>query len=521
MGERIKRGSGPVQLRLFAACLFTEVLLGITTIQFNGSLGAGPVVAAVSDYARDWATLAQAVFMVALALVARARPRAIRSSLVTLTALVLCIVGSALALAGVRLSSAGMLLSGICLIALAVSWATILQLVLAIRLPTRQLVVCFASAEIIAGPLGQFVSDCGFAASLACYVTCTMVALACAGVWTRGQFSEFAAADPASDVEVTSPRSVLPLTHDLFVYILAFRLAYGFGMRYEQADVTVLSGWFSCAFLAAIVVYAPVCRNGPRADVLFDAAFLLLQVGLVLVVLGDSGVAVPASVALTCGATVFSQLMSLSLCAIAARSTSNALPAILWGNALYYAGISVGALLGIVFTGSLAASPLASRLAVAAVLVAITMYTVNSMRDFGFDRTIEGVEQDRPRRLRVFEPSVLESPAAFADRGMRGGTASTRGVSRPQDCSADVLGASPERAPLDYAAAVSARCDELAAQLHLTEREKDVFCLLVRGGNAPRIEGELGITRNTLKYHVRHIYEKAGVHSQQELIDLL
>ena len=52
-------------------------------------------------------------------------------------------------------------------------------------------------------------------------------------------------------------------------------------------------------------------------------------------------------------------------------------------------------------------------------------------------------------------------------------------------------------------------------------READVFRLLARGNNTLRIQEELAITKNTLKYHVRHIYEKAGVHSQQELIDLL
>ena len=48
-----------------------------------------------------------------------------------------------------------------------------------------------------------------------------------------------------------------------------------------------------------------------------------------------------------------------------------------------------------------------------------------------------------------------------------------------------------------------------------------MFRLLARGNNTLRIQEELAITKNTLKYHARHIYEKTGVHSQQELIDLL
>ena len=45
--------------------------------------------------------------------------------------------------------------------------------------------------------------------------------------------------------------------------------------------------------------------------------------------------------------------------------------------------------------------------------------------------------------------------------------------------------------------------------------------LLARGRNVPFIEEELIISRNTIKTHVKHIYQKLDVHSQQELIDLV
>ena len=55
----------------------------------------------------------------------------------------------------------------------------------------------------------------------------------------------------------------------------------------------------------------------------------------------------------------------------------------------------------------------------------------------------------------------------------------------------------------------------------LTSREADVMTLLAHGNTATRIQAELGITYNTVKYHVKNVYAKLGVHSQQELIDLL
>lgn len=52
----------------------------------------------------------------------------------------------------------------------------------------------------------------------------------------------------------------------------------------------------------------------------------------------------------------------------------------------------------------------------------------------------------------------------------------------------------------------------------LTNRETDVLRLLARGRTSPFIQEELVLSRNTVKTHVRHIYTKLDVHSQQELI---
>ncbi len=48
-----------------------------------------------------------------------------------------------------------------------------------------------------------------------------------------------------------------------------------------------------------------------------------------------------------------------------------------------------------------------------------------------------------------------------------------------------------------------------------------MFELLARGRNGNYIKDALTISYNTVKTHVAHVYDKAGVHSQQELIDLV
>lgn len=45
--------------------------------------------------------------------------------------------------------------------------------------------------------------------------------------------------------------------------------------------------------------------------------------------------------------------------------------------------------------------------------------------------------------------------------------------------------------------------------------------MLARGRNGQYVMDHYVISRNTVKSHVKHIYAKLGVHSQQELIDLV
>ena len=48
-----------------------------------------------------------------------------------------------------------------------------------------------------------------------------------------------------------------------------------------------------------------------------------------------------------------------------------------------------------------------------------------------------------------------------------------------------------------------------------------MFFLLAKGRNRAYIREELVIGDETVKSHIKSIYRKADVHSQQELIDLL
>ena len=64
-------------------------------------------------------------------------------------------------------------------------------------------------------------------------------------------------------------------------------------------------------------------------------------------------------------------------------------------------------------------------------------------------------------------------------------------------------------------------CSKIVRAFQLSPRESEVFALLARGRNAEYIQGKLVISRHTAKSHIANIYQKLGVHSIQEMLDLI
>lgn len=93
----------------------------------------------------------------------------------------------------------------------------------------------------------------------------------------------------------------------------------------------------------------------------------------------------------------------------------------------------------------------------------------------------------------------------------------TRSTQQPsyQDDAAD-LAAETETIDAIFQKQASA----LQRRYGLTERETDVAALLLAGRSRPFIRDELTVSINTVSSHVRSIFSKCEVHSQQELIDL-
>jgi DNA-binding CsgD family transcriptional regulator len=60
-----------------------------------------------------------------------------------------------------------------------------------------------------------------------------------------------------------------------------------------------------------------------------------------------------------------------------------------------------------------------------------------------------------------------------------------------------------------------------AAAYHLTQSEARLTGLLASGRGLFEAAADLGVTRNTARTHMRHIYSKVGAHRQTDIIRLL
>lgn len=120
---------------------------------------------------------------------------------------------------------------------------------------------------------------------------------------------------------------------------------------------------------------------------------------------------------------------------------------------------------------------------------------------------------------------VGDAPAGVRDAAA-GGRPGVGDAAGARDAAADAAGnqgapAAPGTPADELEALLDRRIGEIAFAKHLSRRETDVFALVARGRSVPYVAETLVLSENTVRSHVRRIYNKLGVHSKQELLDLV
>lgn len=462
----------------FWACFLATLSIMSTGLFFRADAGAA--LAAVADSWRDWSTAASIACLLALWAVAVRRPALIRPRPLCACSAACVLAGHALTAASVPAASPVLAILGSCLDALGETWLMVAWLLACSTLDTRRMCLCLTGSALAAMALARWAPTPADVPPLVSGGADALLCLAALGVshaLDRGFFERLAACEAPASLQITRPGAVLPATHGVFLTIFAFSLAFGYAQRYE-AGLDIASSQAAPALAMALVLGCAAARKArPRADVLFGLSFVLVVAGFLLVLVDDAATGAAAGGLLMAGYLCFELLMWFVFCSVAARSTAEAVPVIAWGTAVSYAGILMGAQLGILTTSSPLAAVgggLASKLVVAAAVLAVVAYVALRGGARGFDAAIDGVEPDRPAQAQV----------RYIDR-------------------------------------LEERCRRAVEEYGLTQREAEMLEQLARGNNPAHIQEALSISRNTVKYHCKNIYDKLGVHSQQEVIDLL
>lgn len=224
------------------------------------------------------------------------------------------------------------------------------------------------------------------------------------------------------------------------------------------------------ALVAAIAIF---WKKDLNPDTLFQVSFLFVIAGFLLAAVPFEGKSSVVNTLLMSGVGCFDILIWFILISLGSRNSAGALSVFSWGLAMNSIGVVIGANFGR-FTNSYYGvdSPMVSLIAVTLAFLFI-VYVVVAMRRFSFKETIAAVVPER-ETVSHLEGTLLET-----------------------------------------------RTEQISERFGLTAREKEVFGLLARGRNGKFIQDELVVSYNTVKAHVKHIYTKLGIHTQQELIDLV
>lgn len=90
----------------------------------------------------------------------------------------------------------------------------------------------------------------------------------------------------------------------------------------------------------------------------------------------------------------------------------------------------------------------------------------------------------------------------------------------PARCRAEIISVRPVQKP-DAKALFRKACEGVAREYGLTVRETDVCVCLAKGKSTVSAAESLNLSNATVKSHANNIYRKLGIHTRDQLIDLV
>lgn len=288
--------------------------------------------------------------------------------------------------------------------------------------------------------------------------------------------SSLASRESLDVLELTNPLASLRPPNALFVCVALVSLTYGFSCTWGTPEFGALR--LTVVLLLLALLWLLLVRRDGQEDQLFSLAVFFIMAGLLAVPLEPQLGVYAANSLLFVGSNCFDILLWLLIYGLGRRNPVAMVPVFGAVNCLSELGFVAGRELGGAVLAMADERPGGGLVVALGLALFFFSFVWFAFKRFSFAEAIRGVEL--LERLEVGDGAQGEGMPSFAER-----------------------------------------LDGTARAAGLTPREAEVFGLLARGRNARYIMDVLGVTRNTAKAHIAHIYAKLGVHSHQELLSMV
>ena len=498
--DTTERVAAPATLRVCAA-LTLELLSSfiVNTMLF-------PNVALVMPVAREISTYSGAAFSIAVAVAAYVRPSLMRESVWSVACLASTVGAAILLYLGVLTNNTTLLLLGAPFGGLGSAWLAVL-----IRVGLANLGAARAMLAVPAGFVLEYAFRCGLMAlglpsSMGLATIAFVAALVASYLFIRHDaraiLESVHDSTAPNALNITSPSSYVSFSSLAFVSILLFNIACGFALG-GASSASSVAGALISFIPVTIALVVVVARGSISTDALYRGSMLLVFAGLLTAPPLLFGGADPFNMQahgtlLSAGSDLFNVLMYCFIAAVGARNKLGAVSVSASFLATQWLGIGIGAPVAQFVNEISTSNATVAAWITMAITFAFVAYNYVGMRNYSFAETIEGITPAHTESL-MKNASGEEAAAQLAEEAEP-----AEGLQQKSDDTA-----------------FETACAAVAEKHRLTARETEVFKLLARGRTSPVIQEKLVLSHNTVKTHVRHIYAKLDVHSQQELINMV
>ena len=309
-----------------------------------------------------------------------------------------------------------------------------------------------------------------------------LLGMACTGVVgvlsyvARDPVRKLATREPLAGIELTNPLASLHVSPRLYGCVFLVSMTYYFSNSLGVPGMTARR--MAVIVVLLVLLYLLLIQREGQEDRLFSLVVLCIITGLLMAPLVLDRDAFIAHTCMFIGARCFDILLWLVVYGLGVRNITVMVPFFGVAYGLNALGRMVGGALGATAMAMVDSNVLTTQAVILGLALFFFAFIWLGFREFSFTRAIRGVDT-----IETLEP--LDAHEHIGADGLEG------------------------------------RCRMLAEQAFLTPRETQILELLARGRNAQFIMDTLTITRNTAKAHIRHVYTKLGVHSQQELLTLV